>query len=94
LEATGLPLADWPQTPVSFMETTATFLGLLSDGKVSHDGDEVLRGQAILGRMRESVTGAYFEPSAETQGLIAVVMAVHAAAERKPVPKIHVWKGA
>ena len=57
------------------METTATFLGLLSDGKVSHDGDEVLRGQAILGRMRESVTGAYFEPSAETQGLIAVVMA-------------------
>ena len=50
------------------MEQTATFLGLLSDGKVSHDGDEVLRGQAILGRMRESVTGAYFEPSARHRG--------------------------
>ena len=80
-----------PQSPVKFMETTATFLGLLSAGNIIHDGDEELRRQAIGARMRESITGAYLEPYAETQGLVAVVIAAHEVSGTR-TPKVHVWK--
>jgi hypothetical protein len=92
LEASGLPLEDLPQTPVRFAEATSTFLGLVGDGKIMHDRDEVLSQQVMSMRMRETVSGEYVIPEAETNAVVALMLAIHAATRPKPKPTIHVWQ--
>jgi len=88
LEASGLPLAQVYQSPVRLMEATSTFLQHVSSRTVYHDGDRVLRAQVLSATTKETTTGAYFEPSAETQAFIAVCMAVHEASKFSPEPTL------
>jgi hypothetical protein len=78
------------------MEATATFVGLVGSDKVIHDGDEELRRQVLGARVKESTTGAYFQPMADRNAFIGLLMAVQQAAEHagEKSPRIHVYRGA
>lgn len=88
LDESGLPLSSIYQSPVALMEATATFTGLVGSGKVIHDGDPELRSQVLGAQIRESTTGAYFQPVAEINAFIGLIMAVHQAAEGEIDPVI------
>jgi Terminase large subunit, ATPase domain len=93
LEASGLPLEELPQTPVRFAEATSTFLGLVGAGKIMHDRDPVLSRQVMSMRMRETVSGEYVIPEAETNAVCALMLALVEATRPDPKPEIHVWQG-
>jgi phage terminase large subunit-like protein len=95
LEESGLPFTKYIQSPVALVEATATFVGLVNAGKVIHDGDEELRRQTLGAVIKESITGAYFQPGGNN-AFIGLIMAVNQAilhANEKP-PRIHVYRGA
>ncbi|HXJ63536.1 MAG TPA: hypothetical protein VNN79_07260, partial [Actinomycetota bacterium] len=84
----SLPLEEDFQTPVRLMEATATFLTHISAGTIYHDGDPDLRALVLSGHVKETTTGAYLEPSADYQALVALVMAVHEASKIAPAPLV------
>lgn len=84
----SLPLVEDFQTPVRLMEATSTFLTHISSGTLYHDGDAELRAQVLSGHVKETTTGAYLEPSADYQALVALVMAVHEASTFAPEPLV------
>ena len=91
----GLGVEHDPQSPVRLMEATSTFLRLISSRTLHHDGDETLRKQVLMARVKETTSGAYFAPS-ETAALTAAIVAIHEAikhASDKP-PRIHAYRGA
>lgn len=95
LEESGMPFTKYIQSPVALVEATATFVGLVNAGKVIHDGDEELRRQTLGAAIKESTSGAYFQP-AGNNAFIGLIMAVNQAilhANERP-PRIHVFKGA
>jgi phage terminase large subunit-like protein len=96
IEDSGLPLSDHVQSPIRLVEATATFVGLVGSGKVLHAGDEELRGQVLQAHVKETTTGAYFQPVAEINAFIGLIMAVHQMLDElgQPTPKIHFYKGA
>jgi phage terminase large subunit-like protein len=95
LEAAGLPreLSVW--SPQKKMSVTATFLSMLRDGALMHDGDPILREHVLKVTLTESGGEEYMDVNAYDRAAVAVAMATHyASANDEPAPKIHVYKGA
>ena len=74
-------MIEIPQRPMRLAQATATMWRLVSAGLLRHDGSPELRAQVLLGRAKETVQGWYLVPSAQTAGLIAVIMAAHQATQ-------------
>ena len=72
------------QSPKKLTQATATFWRLVSGKLLSHDGDLELRRQVLSGRTKETQQGWRIEPTADTAGLIAVLMATHQATDLPP----------
>jgi phage terminase large subunit-like protein len=85
----GLPMVKIDQTPVRLSAATASLHRLISGRLLYHDGDPVLRAQALAGRATETTSGWHLVPDEHTAGLIAVAMACHEASkEPSPEPLI------
>jgi phage terminase large subunit-like protein len=80
----GLPMSEVFQSPKKLTQATATFWRLVSGKLLSHDGDMELRRQVLAGRTKETQQGWRLEPTADTAGLIAVLMAAHQATDIPP----------
>jgi hypothetical protein len=80
----GLPMTETFQSPKRLTQATATFWRLVSGRLLSHDGDPELRRQVLAGRTKETQQGWRLEPTADTAGLIAVLMAAHQATDLPP----------
>jgi hypothetical protein len=94
LAARGIPMIEAPHSPVRLAAASGTFNRMLRSGLLMHDGDPVLRTHALAATVKTSESGERYEISDRARGLIALVMAVHAAtALDDPTPKIHVYAG-
>jgi hypothetical protein len=94
LAARGIPMIEAPHSPVRLAAASGTFNRMLRSGLLMHDGDPVLRTHALAATVKTSESGERYEISDRARGLIALVMAVHAAtALGEPTPKIHVYVG-
>jgi phage terminase large subunit-like protein len=84
LEEEGLPMEKEFQSPKKLTQATSTFWRLVSGRLLSHDGDPELRRQVLAGTTKETQQGWRFEPTADTAGLIATIIAVHQATDVPP----------
>lgn len=85
----GLPMIEVFQSPRHLTRATATFWRMVSGKLLSHDGDPELRRQVLAGRTKETQQGWRLDPTADTAGLIAVLMATHQATDIPPeVPMV------
>jgi len=71
----GLPMEEQPQRVTRLSVATSALYRLISAGLLSHDGDPALRAQVRAGKAKETTQGWHLEPTAETNGLIALAMA-------------------
>jgi hypothetical protein len=95
LGARGVPMIQQAHSPVGLAAASGTFNRMLRSGLLMHDGDPVLRTHALAATVKTSESGERYEISDRSRGLIALVMAVHAAtALGEPTPKIHIYQGA
>jgi hypothetical protein len=95
LEAAGMAREEAVWSPQRKMAITGTFLSMLRDGALMHDGDPVLREHILKVTLRVSGGEEYMDVNAYDRAAVAVAMATHfASANDVPGPKIHVYKGA
>jgi phage terminase large subunit-like protein len=82
----GLPMEEVGQRAQRLAKATSTFWRLVSSGLLMHDGDEDLRRQVLAGQTKETVGGWRLDPTAETNALIALVVAAHEATKIGTAP--------
>jgi phage terminase large subunit-like protein len=80
----GLPMEHEFQSVKRLTQATSTLWRLVSGGLLSHDGDPELRRQVLAARTKETQQGWRIDPTADTNGLIAVMLASHAATDVPP----------
>jgi len=80
----GLPMEEQPQRVTRLSVATSALYRLISAGLLSHDGDPALRAQVRAGKAKETTQGWHLEPTAETNGLIALAMASLEATKAPP----------
>jgi phage terminase large subunit-like protein len=85
LKDEGLPMDEVFQSPKKLTQATSTLWRLVSGQMLSHDGDPELRRQVLAGRTKETQQGWRIEPTADTAGLVAMMVAVHEATDIPPL---------
>jgi phage terminase large subunit-like protein len=88
LEAAGLPRIEAVWSPQRKMAATGTFLRMLRDGALMHDGDQTLRSHVLKVTLRASAGEEYMDVNAYDRAAVAVAMAVHHAAANSPEPYV------
>ncbi len=79
LQAEGFPMIQAPHSPTGLAAASGTFNKALRSGQIMHDGDPELRAHVLQATLKTSEQGERYEISDRSRGLIALVMAVHAA---------------
>ena len=94
LEAEGLPMIEFPQSPERMVLASATLYKLVEEKKLRHDGDPALRAQVLAGRVKELDRGWRFvkDPTMPRpiDALFALAVACHIALD--DVPKRSVYE--
>ncbi len=93
LAAEGLPMRVDYQSPKKLTQATATLWRLVSGQLLSHDGDPELRRQVLAGATKETQQGWRIEPTRDTAGLVAMMIAAQEASWSSPIPTIRIPSG-
>ncbi len=88
LESQGLPRVEAVWSPQRKMAATGTFLRMLREGAVMHDGDPMLRSHMLKVTLKSSGGEEYMDVNAYDRAAVAVAMAVHHAAANDPEPYV------
>jgi phage terminase large subunit-like protein len=85
LEAEGLPIVEYPQSPDRMGQISATLYKLIEEKKLHHDGAPPLRVQVLAGRVKETERGWRFHKDPQSpvpiDALLALAAAAHSSGE-------------
>jgi len=88
LEAEGLPMLEYPQSPERMVQASGTLYEIVQDARLQHDGDPELRAQVLAGRVKETERGWRFarDPLVPRpiDGLLALAVGAHVAVSIQP----------
>jgi phage terminase large subunit-like protein len=88
LVAEGVPMVEAAHSPQRLSAASGTFNRMLRSGLLMHDGDSTLRSHVLSATVKTNEAGERYEITDRARGLIALVMAVHAATGIEPEPYI------